>query len=78
MKAKKAKYIIHTVGPVWRYRAPYEDDLLRSCYRSCFQLAKKNDIILIAGKGHEKYQEIKGKRIPFNDKKELQKLLNIN
>lgn len=32
-------------------------------------LAAKNDIILVAGKGHEKYQEIKGKKLPFDDKK---------
>jgi len=32
-------------------------------------LAKDGDIILIAGKGHEKYQEIKGQRFPFDDKK---------
>jgi UDP-N-acetylmuramoyl-L-alanyl-D-glutamate--2,6-diaminopimelate ligase len=31
-------------------------------------LAGTNDIILIAGKGHEKYQEIKGVKYPFDDK----------
>jgi UDP-N-acetylmuramoyl-L-alanyl-D-glutamate--2,6-diaminopimelate ligase len=31
--------------------------------------AAKDDIVLIAGKGHETYQEIKGKRFPFEDKK---------
>lgn len=30
-------------------------------------IAQKGDIILIAGKGHEKYQEIKGQRYPFDD-----------
>ena len=29
---------------------------------------KNEDILLIAGKGHEKYQEIQGKKIPFSDK----------
>ena len=29
--------------------------------------AKKNDVILIAGKGHETYQEIKGVKYPFSD-----------
>lgn len=37
---------------------------------SC-SLAKEGDIILIAGKGHEEYQEIKGQRFPFNDKQIL-------
>ena len=31
------------------------------------QLAQPGDIVLIAGKGHEPYQEIQGKRYPFND-----------
>jgi len=31
-------------------------------------LAGKNDVVLVAGKGHEKYQEIKGQRFPFDDK----------
>ncbi len=31
-------------------------------------MAGKNDIVLIAGKGHEEYQEIGGKRFPFNDR----------
>lgn len=34
-------------------------------------MAKPGDIILIAGKGHEKYQEIKGVKYPFDDTKEL-------
>lgn len=34
-------------------------------------VAETGDIILVAGKGHEKYQEIKGKRFPFDDKKIL-------
>ena len=29
---------------------------------------EKNDILLVAGKGHEKYQEIKGKKYSFDDK----------
>jgi UDP-N-acetylmuramoyl-L-alanyl-D-glutamate--2,6-diaminopimelate ligase len=36
-------------------------------------LAKKNDVILIAGKGHEDYQEIKGVKHHFDDKEEVQK-----
>ncbi len=33
-------------------------------------------LILVAGKGHENYQEIKGKRIPFDDVQQLKKCLN--
>lgn len=41
-------------------------------------LAQKNDIIVVAGKGHEKYQEINGVKYPFDDKEILKDcLLNI-
>ena len=39
-------------------------------------LAKKGDIILVAGKGHEKYQDIKGIKLPFDDKKILKETLS--
>jgi UDP-N-acetylmuramoyl-L-alanyl-D-glutamate--2,6-diaminopimelate ligase len=37
-------------------------------------LAEKNDVILIAGKGHEDYQEIGTKRYPFDDRKVVKSL----
>ena len=37
--------------------------------KSACQLANENDIILIAGKGHETYQEVNGKRTDFDDYK---------
>lgn len=40
------------------------------------QLAKAGDIILVAGKGHEKYQEINGEKFPFDDKQVLQQYLS--
>ncbi len=40
----------------------------REAIRMAVMLAKKDDIILVAGKGHEKYQEIKGVKFPFDDK----------
>ncbi len=36
--------------------------------RMAVTLANKGDIILVAGKGHENYQEIKGVKYPFDDK----------
>ena len=50
----------------------------RRAIRMAVKLASAGDIILIAGKGHEKYQEIKGKKHPFDDmqilKEELRKI----
>lgn len=43
-----AKWVIHTVGPVWRGGAHDEDNLLASCYRSCFALADQYGIRTIA------------------------------
>ncbi|MFA7401640.1 MAG: UDP-N-acetylmuramoyl-L-alanyl-D-glutamate--2,6-diaminopimelate ligase [Bacteroidales bacterium] len=40
-------------------------------------LSKKNDIILIAGKGHEKYQEINGLKHHFDDMEEIKKYLSV-
>ena len=40
----------------------------KEAIRAAVQMADRGDIILIAGKGHETYQEIQGKRFPFNDK----------
>lgn len=48
----------------------------REAIRTAAALAKKGDIILVAGKGHENYQEIKGVRHHFDDVEELSKALN--
>jgi UDP-N-acetylmuramoyl-L-alanyl-D-glutamate--2,6-diaminopimelate ligase len=40
-------------------------------------IAGSGDIILIAGKGHEKYQEIKGERFPFDDKEQIENVLKM-
>jgi O-acetyl-ADP-ribose deacetylase (regulator of RNase III) len=43
-----AKYIIHTVGPVWNGGDKGEPELLASCYRSCFTIAREQDLRSIA------------------------------
>jgi UDP-N-acetylmuramoyl-L-alanyl-D-glutamate--2,6-diaminopimelate ligase len=43
----------------------------REAIRTAAALAQAEDIVLVAGKGHEKYQEIKGVRHPFDDVAEL-------
>ncbi|MFT7233175.1 MAG: UDP-N-acetylmuramoyl-L-alanyl-D-glutamate--2,6-diaminopimelate ligase [Cyclobacteriaceae bacterium] len=48
----------------------------REAIRTACNLAEANDIILVAGKGHETYQEIKGVRNHFDDKEILNEMLN--
>ncbi len=43
----------------------------REAIKTAISFAKAGDIILVAGKGHEKYQEIKGVKTHFDDKEEL-------
>lgn len=43
-----AKWVIHTVGPVWRDGSRGEDELLASCYRSCFALVEQHGIRTVA------------------------------
>lgn len=43
-----AKWVIHTVGPVWHGGNSGEDQLLASCYRRCFGLAREHNIRSIA------------------------------
>ncbi|MGW8286986.1 MAG: O-acetyl-ADP-ribose deacetylase [Desulfobulbales bacterium] len=43
-----ARYVIHTVGPVWHGGSAGEEKLLASCYKKCFELARKNHVKSIA------------------------------
>lgn len=45
----------------------------REAIRTACRLAQKGDVILIAGKGHENYQEVKGVKHHFDDKEEVAK-----
>lgn len=47
----------------------------KKAIREAIKMAQKDDIIIIAGKGHETYQEINGKKYPFNDKKVAEEIL---
>ena len=48
----------------------------KQAIRAACQMAQPNDIILIAGKGHETYQEVNGKRHDFDDYKIVNEFLN--
>jgi O-acetyl-ADP-ribose deacetylase (regulator of RNase III) len=43
-----AKYVIHTVGPVWSGGSHREPELLASCYRSCFAIAREHGLRTLA------------------------------
>ncbi|MGB5274884.1 MAG: cyanophycin synthetase, partial [Flavobacteriaceae bacterium] len=47
----------------------------KQAIKTACQLAEANDIILVAGKGHETYQETNGNRIDFDDFKIIKELL---
>ncbi|MGN6509635.1 MAG: Mur ligase family protein, partial [Chitinophaga sp.] len=49
----------------------------REAIKTAVGFAQQEDIILIAGKGHEKYQEIKGVKHPFDDKQVLTEVLEL-
>jgi UDP-N-acetylmuramoyl-L-alanyl-D-glutamate--2,6-diaminopimelate ligase len=49
----------------------------KEAIKTAISLANPEDIILVAGKGHEKYQEIKGVKHPFDDKAMLQEMMRL-
>lgn len=80
-----AKWVIHTVGPVWHGGNRGEDELLASCYRQCFELVRQHKIQTVAfpaistgayGFPHERaaaiaVKEIKRFLVTDNDLKEV-------
>ena len=49
----------------------------KEAIKTAVSLAGKDDIVLVAGKGHEKYQEIKGVKYDFDDKKILNEMFEL-
>ncbi len=49
----------------------------KEAIKTAVLFARQGDIILIAGKGHETYQEIKGVKYPFNDMEVVKEMLNL-
>lgn len=47
----------------------------REAIRWCLENAEKGDIVVLAGKGHEDYQEIEGKKYPFDERVVIRELL---
>ncbi len=48
----------------------------RKAIKAACMMARKGDVVLVAGKGHEDYQEIKGVKHHFDDKEEVVKIFN--
>jgi O-acetyl-ADP-ribose deacetylase (regulator of RNase III) len=46
-----ARYVIHTVGPVWHGGTKGEPELLASCYRRCIEVARENHVATLAFPG---------------------------
>jgi UDP-N-acetylmuramoyl-L-alanyl-D-glutamate--2,6-diaminopimelate ligase len=49
----------------------------REAIKTAISLAGQEDIVLVAGKGHEKYQEIKGVKYPFDDKEVVKEVFEM-
>jgi UDP-N-acetylmuramoyl-L-alanyl-D-glutamate--2,6-diaminopimelate ligase len=49
----------------------------REAIRTATMLAQQGDVILIAGKGHEDYQEIKGVKHHFDDREVVQEIFKM-
>lgn len=69
------KQIIHDmVSPKIHNHYEIMIDREKAIFRA-IQMALKEDVVIIAGKGHENYQEIRGEYIPFDDKQIAQKAI---
>ena len=49
----------------------------KEAIKTAVSLSSKKDILLVAGKGHEKYQEIKGVKYDFDDRKVLIEMFGL-
>jgi len=66
--------IIKGISPQKRYLKTVDR---KDAIQTALDMAKPNDTVLIAGKGHETYQEIQGKRFLFNDRTVVMDYLSI-
>ena len=48
----------------------------REAIRYALSIAKPGDLILLAGKGHETYQEVKGKKLPMDEREIIREIQN--
>ena len=62
------------ISPIYHKKVMRVTDR-REAIRVACNLASKTDVILVAGKGHEDYQDIQGKKVHFDDKEILMEML---
>jgi UDP-N-acetylmuramoyl-L-alanyl-D-glutamate--2,6-diaminopimelate ligase len=65
-RSENPRDIINEIAVATDANYHIEEDRAMAIYRAISN-ARKGDIVLIAGKGHEMYQEIGGQRLPFSD-----------
>jgi len=67
----------HIIADILAGMPPGQDAIVdrRAAIRAAISAAGAEDIVVLAGKGHEPYQEINGVRVPFSDREEAQKAL---
>jgi len=63
--------------PVDKKRTTLRISKREEAIKTAFAIAQDGDVVLVAGKGHEKYQEINGVRHHFDDKEIISQLINI-
>ncbi|MBU1665695.1 MAG: UDP-N-acetylmuramoyl-L-alanyl-D-glutamate--2,6-diaminopimelate ligase, partial [Gammaproteobacteria bacterium] len=68
----------HIIADILAGMPPGQDAIVdrRAAIRAAISAAGPEDIVVLAGKGHESYQESNGVRVPFSDREEAQKALS--
>ena len=69
--------IIADILPGFTRHTPLVEPDRRAAIRRALALRQNDDIVLVAGKGHETYQEINGIRHPFSDADEIRAALSL-
>ena len=48
----------------------------KEAIKKAIEISHKRDMIIVAGKGHEMYQEVNGEKNPFNEREIIEKIIN--
>lgn len=76
-----AKWVIHTVGPIWHGGENSEDELLASCYKNSLEIAVKNNIKTIAfpsvSTGAYRFPLERAAKIAVSEVKKLRRISKI-